>query len=206
MAPYPATDRPVPAVRAGFTLTELLVCVAALSVLAAMLVPAFARVGEKARLMKCTANLRALGVGLAAYLSDGHRMLPVADTFENPSPDVLEPLLGPYVGEAECFYCPSQRHADRRFSEENVQAGNIGYFYFSARQAPRDRAVSTFLRWEVGWPRELYAATDGDTWVVSDAWFSGESTAHWWYKRGVNHLTLGGEIRMVRQSPRQAFK
>ena len=206
MASRPKKDRRPRAIRAGFTLTELLVCVTILGVLAALLVPTFARVSEKARLTICTSNLRTLGAGLAAYLSDGHLTLPVAETFENPSGDVLDSLLGPYVGQASCFYCPSQDHADRQFSEENVEAGNLGYFYFSARQTPRDRALSTFLRWDVRWPRELHAGSDGDSWVVSDAWFSGERTAHWWYKRGVNHLTLRGEIRMVTESPRRAFK
>jgi prepilin-type N-terminal cleavage/methylation domain-containing protein len=53
--------------KAGFTLTELLVVIAAI---AAILFPVFARVREEARQTTCTSNLRQLGLAFAQYAGD----------------------------------------------------------------------------------------------------------------------------------------
>jgi hypothetical protein len=44
------------------------------------------------------------------------------------------------------------------------------------------------------------------TWVASDAWFSNQPTAHWSYKKGVDYVTLGGDVQFVEESPREAFR
>jgi prepilin-type N-terminal cleavage/methylation domain-containing protein len=65
--------------RRGFTFIELLVCIAIIAILAAILIPVFARAREKARLAACMSNLKALGNAFWAYTADyGERTPPAA--------------------------------------------------------------------------------------------------------------------------------
>ena len=54
----------------GFTLFELLVVVAIITILAAMLLPAMARAKEKARQVSCFSNLRQVAVAARLYMDD----------------------------------------------------------------------------------------------------------------------------------------
>jgi prepilin-type N-terminal cleavage/methylation domain-containing protein len=193
-------------VRPAFTLTELLVCAAVIALLVSMMVPYFGRAREKVRLTICRSHLRNVGVGLTAYVARNNSHLPVAEQLDNPHGELLGALLGTYVGEAESFYCPSETKEDLRFCRENLDANRIGYFYFCCRRPTRNRGVSTFLRWDVEYPRLLDTRMPPETWVISDAWFGGEPTAHRWYPKGVNYLTLGGDVRMIEHRPRAAFR
>ena len=56
--------------RIGFTLTELLVVLAILGVLAAVLLPLFFRAKESSRRTSCLSNLRQIGLALMQYSAD----------------------------------------------------------------------------------------------------------------------------------------
>lgn len=110
--------------QSGYTLIEILVVIAVLSLLAALIFPMFGRVRGAARQIHCTSNLRQLGQALAMYRSDYDDRYPFAAdpaihlTGGNfmlfPDMDVIGPALpmlsdvmSPYVRSREVWHCPS---------------------------------------------------------------------------------------------------
>lgn len=96
----------------GFTLTELLVVVAITAGLAGIAVPVSMSMVAKSREATCLGNLRGIGAGLQAYLSDHNNRLPILalgrENKSSPEP-VLETVLLPYVGESNIFRCPADK-------------------------------------------------------------------------------------------------
>jgi prepilin-type N-terminal cleavage/methylation domain-containing protein/prepilin-type processing-associated H-X9-DG protein len=98
--------------RNGFTLTELLVVIAIIATLAGVAVPVSKSMVAKSREAACLGNLRSIGAGLQAYLSDNNPRLPVlALGRENKTSDepVIETVLLPYVGGEDVFRCPADK-------------------------------------------------------------------------------------------------
>ncbi len=62
--------------RSAFTLSELLVVMASIALLAAMLVTALGEAREKARAVECAGNLRQWGLAYRMYADDHHDFLP----------------------------------------------------------------------------------------------------------------------------------
>lgn len=106
----------------GFTLLELLAAIAIVSLLAALMLPAFAGAKSGARRIACIANLLQLGLATSAYLADNDDRYPIwVNEFTKTVPTVavgrpmsLDPrlypnpaqVLAPYVKDASLFQCP----------------------------------------------------------------------------------------------------
>lgn len=58
--------------QAGFSLTELLVVILVIGILAALLVPALSSAEGRAQRVQCVSNLHQLGVGLQNFLAENH--------------------------------------------------------------------------------------------------------------------------------------
>jgi prepilin-type N-terminal cleavage/methylation domain-containing protein/prepilin-type processing-associated H-X9-DG protein len=63
--------------RKGFTLTELLVVIVIIGVLIALLFPTVTYMRERARSAKCVQNLRQIGIGMHAHLSENNGRFPM---------------------------------------------------------------------------------------------------------------------------------
>lgn len=193
--------------RRGFTLVELLVVMALIVLVLSLVIPAVGRARDQANVMTCRANLRSLVLGCLLYAGEHDSFLPTDATLDNPHTALIQMLSkSSYTGAEQIFYCPSETSPERRYSEQNFGAGNIGYFYYSFTERPTNRYLSNFLRKTVQWPRLLKDTMPSDTWVASDSWFSNAPTAHRYYKKGVNYVTLGASAEMIRESPREVFK
>ena len=98
--------------RLAFTLIELLVVIAIIAILAAMLMPAIARVKEAGKATACLSNLRQIGIGIQLYVQDNNNRLPFmrdqsqTSTNELPGPDVV---LSNHVGNVRVMRCPSDK-------------------------------------------------------------------------------------------------
>lgn len=92
----------------GFTLIEILVVVAIISILAAFLFPLFARARENARRASCQSNLKQIGLSIMLYAQYYDSTYPMGG-YVDPSNNkiVWQAVLQPYVNNWQIFQCPS---------------------------------------------------------------------------------------------------
>ncbi len=105
-----------PRPRRAFSLVELLIVIAIITILTAILFPAFARARENARRASCQSNLKQIGLGLLQYAQDFDECLPFAlvgansrVTGDHYSGYTWQDAVFPYVKSEALFNCPSAR-------------------------------------------------------------------------------------------------
>ena len=118
----------------GFTLIEVLVVIALMTLLAALLFPVTIEVREAARRSTCLSNLRQLAQAGGMYLRDYDDRFPSC-SFSAYSPVAvdLSTALMPYVHSTELFYCPNRHSVSSACLDLQGQWGEptrcMGYGY-----------------------------------------------------------------------------
>jgi len=96
----------------GFTLTELLIVVVIIAVLAGIGIPVGSSMIARSREAACLTQLRGMGVGLQGYLQDHGQKMPELAIGRSSKADespVLETVLLEYVDGPNVFKCPQDR-------------------------------------------------------------------------------------------------
>src|SRR5947209_2399773 len=99
--------------KAAFTLIELLIVIAIIGILAAILLPVFAQVREKARQTTCLSNLAQLGRAGMMYVQDYDERFPSqvgGEVVAGPGRIAGDPVttMQPYIKNWAIFYCPDR--------------------------------------------------------------------------------------------------
>lgn len=118
--------------RSAFTLVELLIVIAIVSLLAAILFPVFGRARENARRSSCQSNLKQITLGIKQYSQDYDEKFPLGPNFPEDNTDFTTgwaATVQPYVKNLQVYHCPS----DKKPSSENPKdEGYIDYWYNAA--------------------------------------------------------------------------
>ena len=96
---------------AGFTVLELLATAAIIGILAALIIPNLSGYRARAEEAACTANMRAIIVGLGSYLQDHESVWPQSPSIEDEKlwEAFWASVLEPYDITKKTWQCPSLR-------------------------------------------------------------------------------------------------
>jgi prepilin-type processing-associated H-X9-DG protein len=120
--PHPASARQAE----GFTLTELLVIVAVITLLVSLQVPAMAKAARRTKVAQCAENLRRLTGATHIFAHENNDRLPMAQAgswaWDMP-PSAIDPLIR-YGATWQSMYCPGT--APRFTEADNLALFNFG--------------------------------------------------------------------------------
>ncbi len=128
----------------GFTLIEILVVIAIISILAAILFPVFARARENARRASCQSNLKQIALGFLQYNQDYDSKFPwfgmnPANNADSSNPFGWADALQPYIKSAQVFQCPSENDGS---NSNPTQVGYTDYWYNAMLDARSESAIN----------------------------------------------------------------
>jgi prepilin-type N-terminal cleavage/methylation domain-containing protein/prepilin-type processing-associated H-X9-DG protein len=201
----------------GFTLIELLVVIAIIALLMGILMPALSMVKEHAKRVRCSGNLRQMGIAIAMYADDQEGKLPANDDPGHPytayrisydRPMKLGLLYSEgFIKDPRIFYCDSCQIDWHKFEcyndpapwgtlpqNYNTEMGlnqwvRTGYFYY-----PQSRELD-----EKGFPEVAtnYADLNPNKTCVTDAFWMYNRLSHVTGSRpsGLNALFGDGHVR-----------
>jgi prepilin-type N-terminal cleavage/methylation domain-containing protein/prepilin-type processing-associated H-X9-DG protein len=96
----------------AFTIIELMVVIAIISILASILLPALGRAKKTAQAINCVGNMKQIGYGLLSYVGDYNDYYPPSGFTGTNWMELYSPYLGVKLGEYSqngVFACPTQK-------------------------------------------------------------------------------------------------
>jgi len=158
--------------QAAFTLIELLVVIAIIAILASMLLPALARAKEVAKRIKCTNNLKQLGLSVVMFADDNDGFYPARG---GGASNYWPVLLEEYYKNVNLLYCPS----DVPNPANNGKGRGI-----PALEAPRSYIFNGFNDYFRNFPTNGSAVPESIIRESSETVLFGEKdgvqSGHWW--------------------------
>jgi prepilin-type N-terminal cleavage/methylation domain-containing protein/prepilin-type processing-associated H-X9-DG protein len=155
----------------AFSLVEILVVVALAAVLAALLIPALTRGTKKAQAVRCTANLRNIGMAITQYAGENSGKLPEALSYGITTGDTMIPALASYLGDIKSaekvWDCPSNPGLRKIGFTGYVQGNYATAFYFGHPQS--GKSAYTLLQVRDFTPDKRWLLADMDGWIYGNA-------------------------------------
>jgi prepilin-type processing-associated H-X9-DG protein len=106
----------------AFTLVEILVFLALVTLLAAILWPVFMRPRENVHRYSCQSNLKQIGLGFIQYVQDYNEKFPSARVTASTG---WADVLLPYIKSTQLFRCPAAPMAANGFSSDYFYNRNL---------------------------------------------------------------------------------
>jgi prepilin-type processing-associated H-X9-DG protein len=202
----------------AFTLTELLVIICIIGVLAGLLLPVLSYARERSRTVTCASNLRQLGTAMIDVMASNGGKLP--DVYYNfsgsgghydisvRSVDIDDPDAFFRKGNTEALTCPNDDLPvlipGRRTGSEIPISAKASYAYNVALP------LLFINQSRVALPAETVSFYDGDIQSITGIWESSEGWVNPSIRprhlAGANYLYLDGHVETLGQAPISAFE
>lgn len=163
----------------GFTLIELLITVAIIGILAAILLPVFARARENARRASCMNNMKQIALGVFMYTQDYDSKLPLIEVNDAANVTPTNPYgwadaLQPYLKSTQIFQCPSGSSTNVDPTAVNYTDYWINRYTDSLSDSAFDSPALTVLLGEGGYTTNSYGSRFSTQGIYDDArWTTG---------------------------------
>ena len=152
----------------GMTLLEILAAVVIISLLAALLFPAFARMQRSSRAAACQTNLRNIGAGLGTYSADNGRTVPAYRNSDRKTWGEILAVWSPdFASDGTDVFSSVYRCPENRTQARGVGAGSGERQTSYAINGYSSEPSSTENRYtdqpigKITAPSQLYAVTEG---------------------------------------------
>jgi len=176
----------------GFSLTELLVVIAVIVILAALLLPALSRAREAAHRTQCLSNTKIIGLGISMYTSaehfgvsmngDADGLTMATGTFARKHLATLYDRGDGLVGDRRSFACPSSSGQDDPATTESTNwVDSFTCYELTVNFAIEDRPGKIILTDEA-------RITDGGSIIVNPPGLQPTGTANNHQNEGWNAL------------------
>lgn len=218
-----------PTKRRAFTLTEILVALGIITILAAIIFPVFNSVRRRAYQTTCASNLKQLGLAVALYTQDYDGLFPRggdpldlhSDYWHDAAEGVYEWQMGqlppltyvmrPYIKSSKLWACPADTGFDvEDISGEPLDARPSMFDKFGMSYFYRSDLVLQDRRELVGWDRSTNPPTEhgpGDVHVLADGHGSWHGQDEPWSLRRYNVLMGDGRVvNMTRQQYKNVWR